>query len=146
MSSANTKTVDFQIDTFLRNARKLMVDSIAAEIKKAEINGDAELHELYAQRYSDILASELKIVKYTTSPAYVHNKRNTPIHPVKIRDTKLQLKNISNSNNYRKFCVAIASKMGYNEDFSDSPFANCPKTNRVFEYQKLILHFFLLIQ
>lgn len=130
--------INQKVKDCLISSRKYIISEFEKEIKNAE--GNDFLKEKLIVKLSDIIESDLRLIK-------VNNKHHTstlnfnskcPIAPVNIRGTNLYLKNISNVNDYKKFCKKISDMLGFNSDFSDSPFNHLPKNSRIYEAIKIL--------
>jgi hypothetical protein len=127
-------TVDNKMKSFLQLARQHLVETIEAEIEKTVDN--EELRSVYISKLTDVLEGELKIIRSHPTDNFV--RKNVPNAPVKVRGTNLYLKNIPNNEVYQKVCTAIARRLGFNDDFSDAPFIDLPKNNRVYEALRML--------
>lgn len=124
----STTTVNNKIklltECSIRQARLMIIKTFEEEMKTTD---SKELKEALMSKITDMYEYDLVFDKPRTI------NRVLPTGPVKVRGTTLTLKNIPNENNYRKFCAAIAEKLNYQSDFSDSPFKDYPKNTRIYE-------------
>ena len=130
--AANTHTegqVDKMFRTLLTLARKTVIDELEKAIKDTDnIKTKIELGE----KLQDTMQGELRLFQARSEPI-----RRVPQTPVYIKGTNLSLKNLDRDH-YVRFCHAISNKLGYKNDFSDSPFVHCSRQNRVYEAIKVL--------
>lgn len=124
------------VNTFFKkcllNYKQSIINNFNEEIKNTD---DNELKEMLILKLSDIIESDIKIIKINNNlPS------KCPTNPVHIRGTNLYLKNMTDINVYKKFCLYISNTLGFLPDFSDSQFSYLPITARIYEAIK-ILHF-----
>jgi hypothetical protein len=128
-----TIKIDNILKDILKDARKLVINRIKEEVSN---NENKELNDALINKLTDILESDLRFVKQSYTREVVRN--NPPTEPVKVRGTKLKLKNINNPTEYRKFCTIIAEQLGYLQDFTNSPFSNLPRNSRIYEAIRIL--------
>ena len=120
--------VNLKMKGFIQDAKKVIIEKIESELDKTD---NIEMKNALVEKWKEALENDLKLVK-NREPRETF-QRAPPVEPVKVRGTRLLLKNINDANNYRKFCTTIATKLNYNSDFSDSPYCYRPKNARVYE-------------
>lgn len=131
-SNINLK-IELRMKCFIQLARKSLIDNIESELSNTS---NEEMRDALITKLTEVLKSDLRLV---TSSGMV-STRTPPTEPVRVRGTRLRLKNIQDVNNYRKFCIAIADKLGYTSDFADSPFNTLPRNARIYEALKILFH------
>lgn len=133
----NTK-VDRIVNMNIRSARRFLITQLEKSIIEAE---GQDLKLALSLRLEDIEQKEMRLInpRYVKVPDTRYGQiKKPPTLPVNIRDTTLVLKNIQDNDKYRLFCCNIAKKHGCKDDFSDTPFGNIPKKNRVYEAIKIM--------
>ncbi len=138
MASSNTNLrVDLKMKCFIQLARKCIVDNLEEEIEKTD---NEEMKEALIEKLTDVLENDLIISKRKNNIVILSSfqQKKSPVEPVNVRGTPLKLKNMSSNTVYRKFCTNIANMLGYQSDFSDAPFYNYTKNNRVYEAIKVL--------
>lgn len=135
--STSTLRVDLKMKCFIQLARKCLVDNLEEEIEKTE---NPEIKESLIEKLTEVLECDIIFSRprvYNNVNDY-NQRKKIPNEPVNVRGTPLKLRNMSNTVIYRKFSASIANILGYTPDFSDAPFSNIARNNRVYEAIKLL--------